>query len=597
MKALLVAINAKYIHSNLGIYSIYAYCREKGISARELSIREYTINQSLDSIIGNIYEEKPDLLGFSCYIWNMEIIRKVACEIHKILPGCMIWYGGPEVSYNGEDVLQEDIWADGVMEGEGEQSFYEILCCFQKEGRRGEYGQIAGLVWRKGEQVLKTEPRVREKMDKFVFPYQYMERLENRIVYYETSRGCPYGCSYCLSSVEKKVYFRDLELVKKELQFFLDNRVPQVKFVDRTFNCNPAHTMEIWKYIQEHDNQVTNFHFELSADILTEEEIHYLRKFRPGLAQFEIGVQTTNLSTLEAINRRTDLQRLQRNVAKIREGRNIHQHLDLIAGLPYEDMASFRKSFNDVYEMQPDQLQLGFLKVLKGSPLYGKVAEFGIVYQSAAPYEVLYNKWISYGELLELKQVEEMVERFYNSMQFQAVITYLVWQVGDAFAFYDMLGKYFKEKGYLGLQQSRLQNYEILYEFCECAGSRLFCQSKINGKLLQELFLFDLYARENLKKEPKFLGNRTWRPEQKEWLRKFYQNQELNEKYLPGYQGYSWKQMLRMTHVEWFSYDIPAFVENGILEQKTTVVLFDYKKRNPLNYQAGYSIIKHPECV
>mgnify|MGYP001154685304 CR=1 FL=1 len=462
MKALLVAINAKYIHSNLGIYSIYAYCREKGISARELSIREYTINQSLDSIIGNIYEEKPDLLGFSCYIWNMEIIRKVACEIHKILPGCMIWYGGPEVSYNGENVLQEDIWADGVMEGEGEQSFYEILCCFQKEGRRGEYGQIAGLVWRKGEQVLKTEPRAREKMDKFVFPYQYMERLENRIVYYETSRGCPYGCSYCLSSVEKKVYFRDLELVKKELQFFLDNRVPQVKFVDRTFNCNPAHTMEIWKYIQEHDNQVTNFHFELSADILTEEEIHYLRKFRPGLAQFEIGVQTTNLSTLEAINRRTDLQRLQRNVAKIREGRNIHQHLDLIAGLPYEDMASFQKSFNDVYEMQPDQLQLGFLKVLKGSPLYGKVAEFGIVYQSAAPYEVLYNKWISYGEFLELKQVEEMVERFYNSMQFQAVITYLVWQVGDAFAFYDMLGKYFKEKGYLGLQQSRLQNYEIL---------------------------------------------------------------------------------------------------------------------------------------
>ncbi len=617
MKALLVAINAKYIHSNLGIYSIYAYCKDKGITEEELRIREYTINQNMEDIIGNIYEEKPDLLGFSCYIWNIGLIKKIARELRKILPKCMIWYGGPEVSYDGEEVLRENRWADGVMEGEGEESFYEIVSCFQKEGRAGGYEKVKGLVLRKEEQIIKTGLRGRGTMDDVIFPYQDMKDLENRIIYYETSRGCPYGCSYCLSSVEKQVRFRSIELVKKELQFFLDNKVPQVKFVDRTFNCNTVHTMEIWKYIKEHDNQVTNFHFELSADILTEEEVSFAGQFRPGLAQFEIGVQTTNPYTLKAINRRTDLGKLKKNVAKIREGRNIHQHLDLIAGLPYEDMESFHKSFNDVYAMKPDQLQVGFLKVLKGSPLYRRAEEFGIVYQSETPYEVLYNHWISYEDLRELKLVEEMVERYYNSMQFQAVISYLVNLVGDAFVFYDMLGKYFKRKGYIGLQQSRMQNYEILYEFIEenivCSLSateissedkkkkiqsfsggesvisdRKFIGEKENRKLLEELFIFDLYARENLKKEPGFLKNREWDIKQKAWLREFYQREETERKYLCSYQGYSWKQMLRMTHIEWFSYDILSFMESGVLIKKDTIVLFDYKRRNPLDYQAAF---------
>lgn len=594
MKALLIAINAKYIHSNLGVYSIYAYCRDKGVSESKLRVREYTINQNMEDIIGDIYEEKPDLLGFSCYIWNIGLVKKIARELRKILPESMIWYGGPEVSYNGEEVLCENEWADGVMVGEGERSFYEVFCCFQKKGRAGDYEKIKGLVLRRGEHIVKTGLRDREKMDDIIFPYQRMEEFENRIVYYETSRGCPYGCSYCLSSVEKQVRFRSLEFVKKELQFFLDHKVPQVKFVDRTFNCNPAHTMEIWKYIHEHDNQVTNFHFELSADLLTEEEISFVKRFRPGLVQFEIGVQTTNLCTLEAIQRRTNLEQLQKNVAKIREGRNIHQHLDLIAGLPYEDINSFHKSFNDVYAMKPDQLQVGFLKVLKGSPLQERAEEFGIVYQSEPPYEVLYNQWISYEELRELKLVEEMVERYYNSMQFQAVISYLVHQVGDAFSFYNMLGMYFKKKGYSVLQQSRLQNYEILYEFAKENISFLYCQAEPffanEGKeiqLLKELFIYDLYARENLKKEPAFLQNRELYAQQKEWLREFYQREETERKYLCSYQGYSWKQMLRMTHVEWFSYDIPAFIENGVLEKKDVIVLFDYKRRNPLNYQAG----------
>lgn len=588
MKAVLIAVNAKYIHSNLGIYTLYAYSREHGIREDELCYKEYTINQSLEDIIGDIYEEKPDLIGFSCYIWNIEMVRKIARELRKVLADCMIWYGGPEVSYDALFTLRENEWVDGVIIGEGEQSFFEVLECFRGNGREGAYDQIAGLAIRKNGGRVLTKPRERASLDEVVFPYHDMKELQNRIVYYETSRGCPYGCSYCLSSVEKRVHFRSMEFVKKELQFFLDQKVPQVKFVDRTFNCNPAHTMEIWRYIYEHDNGITNFHFELSADILTDEEVSFVRKFRPGLAQFEIGVQSTNPKTIEAIHRKMDLDRLRKRVSQIQEGRNIHQHLDLIIGLPYEDITSFRKSFNDVYAMKPDQFQVGFLKVLKGSPIHQQALEYGIVYQSVPPYEVLYTNWITYDEVRRLKLVEEMVERYYNSMQFEASVPYLVSFFEDAFGFYDTLGQYFKEKGYITVQQSRMQNYEILYDFAkEC-----MAQKGIELSLVRELLIFDLYARENLKKEPAFLAGRVLTDKQKEEERFFYQNEEMVARYLEGYESYSWKQMLRMTHMEWFSYDIPAFVAGYGLKRKDTVVLFDYEKRNPLDHQAHYSTIE-----
>lgn len=583
MRALLVAVNAKYIHSNLGIYNLYSYSMQKGILPEELIYREFTINQNLENIIAGIYEEKPDLLGFSCYIWNIEIVKKVSREIRKILPECMIWFGGPEVSYDGRAVLAGSEWVDGILIGEGEESFYEVLCCYGDKGYDGDYEKIAGLVVRRGTEIIVTSVRERVVLDEVVFPYRDMQKLNNRIVYYETSRGCPYGCSYCLSSVEKKVYFRSIDLVKRELQFFLDQRVPQVKFVDRTFNCNHRHTMEIWQYIHEHDNGITNFHFELSADLLTEEEISLVQKFRPGLAQFEIGVQTTNRKTIETINRKMDLEGLRKKVMRIHKGRNIHQHLDLIVGLPYEDMQSFRKSFCDVYDMKPDQLQVGFLKVLKGSPLQKQTEEFGIVHQSVPPYEVLYTRWISYDEVREIKLVEEMVERYYNSMQFEASVGYLVKQFPDAFSFYDALGKYYKEQGYFGLQQSRLQSYEILYEFSTEQG--------FLSELIKELLIFDLYVRENLKKEPDFLEDRKIDNEKKEQLCLFYQNRERIKKYLPDYEEYTWKQCLRMTHVEWFHYDIPALLSRGVLEKKEIVLLFDYARRNPLSHRAEYVII------
>ncbi|MBP3459379.1 MAG: B12-binding domain-containing radical SAM protein [Lachnospiraceae bacterium] len=579
MKALLVAMNAKYIHSNLGIYSIRAYGLAHGIPEEQLRMAEYTINQNREEVLADIYRHQPDFIAFSCYIWNIQQIKELAAELNKILPQVPIWLGGPEVSFDAEQLVADDSWVTGVMVGEGEETFREVFQAYSQNIDEPELTSVAGLVYRDfdGELVITAE-REKLPMDKLVFPYQNMEGLEHRIVYYETSRGCPYGCSYCLSSVEKKVRFRSIELVEKELQFFLDRKVPQVKFVDRTFNCRHEHTMAIWKYIYEHDNGVTNFHFELSADLLTEDEIEYVSKFRPGLVQFEIGVQSTNPCTIEAIHRKTSLDVLRDKVARVHQSRNIHQHLDLIAGLPWEDYTSFQKSFNEVYAMKPDQLQLGFLKVLKGSPIYCQREEFGIVYQDTPPYEVLFTRWLSYEDVLRLKQVEDMVERYYNSMQFEAALPFVAEQFGEPFDFFQSLGKYYQEEGFNGLHQSRLQNYEILLDFCRE-------NTRCDEKILRQLMMYDLYARENLKARPDFLECPVGK-EQKDWNRQFYQEDDRRLHYLPEYSSYDWKQTARMTHLEHFTFSVPEYLATGEIKEEKCILLFDYHQRNPLSHQA-----------
>ncbi len=593
MKAVLVAMNAKYIHSNLGIYSIQAYAREHGVTPEELEIVEYTINQELEWVLSDLYEKQPDLVAFSCYIWNIEQIKTLAAHFHKIKPEVPIWFGGPEVSFDAPSLLADYEWLSGIMCGEGEATFLELFQVTADHWPVNAHfsmyaeclSQVAGIVYRSEHQIITTQERPRLSMDELAFPYQDMKDLEHRIVYYETSRGCPFGCSYCLSSVEKKVRFRSMELVEQELQFFLEHQIPQVKFVDRTFNCHPEHTMAIWRYIQEHDNGITNFHFEMSADLLTQEQIAYIKSFRPGLVQFEIGVQTTNPQTIEAITRKSDLLSLESKVASVHAGRNIHQHLDLIAGLPYEDYDSFRHSFNDVYQMRPDQLQLGFLKVLKGSPIHQQREQYGIVYMDIPPYEVMYTKWLSYEEILRLKQVEDMVERYYNSMQFQASMSWIVDQFETPFDFFQALGNFYHTRGYEGLHQSRLQNYQILREFYQGTFGP--------SALLDEMLYFDLYARENLKNRPSFLALLSGETkEQKVWKREFYQSEEMRSQYLSDYTEYDWKQTMRMTHVAFFDYDILGYCQNGDLQKIKTTVLFDYKQRDPLSYQAHMEKIK-----
>ena len=499
MKILLAACNAKYIHSNLAVYNLKS-C--SGEYSSRVVVKEYTINQLRDDILKDIYLEQPDVICFSCYIWNISFVRELVPDIKKILPQVEFWAGGPEVSYDAVEFLKKNPAFFGVMVGEGEETFHE-LAGYYIERKPETLSEIRGVAFRdenKGRDIVHTGWRELMDLSKVPFAYSNLTEFKNRIIYYESSRGCPFSCSYCLSSIDKKLRFRDIELVKKELQFFIDNKVPQVKFVDRTFNCKHDHAMEIWRYITEHDNGITNFHFEISADLLRAEELALMKTMRPGLIQLEIGVQSTNPQTIKAIRRTMDFEKLKGIVEQIHSFGNIHQHLDLIAGLPYEGYDSFHKSFCDVYALRPEQFQLGFLKVLKGSHMMEMTGEYQILYKDREPYEVLSTAWLTYGEILRLKMVESMVEVYYNSGQFKNTLVFLEKYFDDPFRMYEALGRFYEKKGYSEISHSRMRRYEILMEF---AGE----QKEIPPEALSDVMLLDLYLRENLKSRPSFASD------------------------------------------------------------------------------------------
>ena len=499
MKIFLTAINAKYIHSNLAVYNLKS-C--SGEYSSRVVVKEYTINQIRDDILKDIYLEQPDVVCFSCYIWNISFVRELVPDLKKILPQVEFWAGGPEVSYDAVEFLKKNPAFFGVMVGEGEETFHE-LAGYYIERKPETLSGIRGVAFRdenKGRDIVHTGWRELMDLSKVPFAYSNLTEFKNRIIYYESSRGCPFSCSYCLSSIDKKLRFRDIELVKKELQFFIDNKVPQVKFVDRTFNCKHDHAMEIWRYITENDNGITNFHFEISADLLRSEELALMKTMRPGLIQLEIGVQSTNPQTIKAIRRTMDFEKLKGIVEQIHSFGNIHQHLDLIAGLPYEGYDSFHKSFCDVYALRPEQFQLGFLKVLKGSHMMEMTGEYQILYKDREPYEVLSTAWLTYGEILRLKMVESMVEVYYNSGQFKNTLVFLEKYFDDPFRMYEALGRFYEKKGYSEISHSRMRRYEILMEF---AGE----QKEIPSEALSDVMLLDLYLRENLKNRPSFASD------------------------------------------------------------------------------------------
>ena len=499
MKILLAACNAKYIHSNLAVYNLKS-C--SGEYSSRVVVKEYTINQIRDDILKDIYLEQPDVVCFSCYIWNISFVRELVPDLKKILPQVEFWAGGPEVSYDAVEFLKKNPAFFGVMVGEGEETFHE-LAGYYIERKPETLSGIRGVAFRdenKGRDIVHTGWRELMDLSKVPFAYSNLTEFKNRIIYYESSRGCPFSCSYCLSSIDKKLRFRDIELVKKELQFFIDNKVPQVKFVDRTFNCKHDHAMEIWRYITENDNGITNFHFEISADLLRAEELALMKTMRPGLIQLESGVQATNPQTIKAIRRTMDFEKLKGIVEQIHSFGNIHQHLDLIAGLPYEGYDSFHKSFCDVYALRPEQFQLGFLKVLKGSHMMEMTGEYQILYKDREPYEVLSTAWLTYGEILRLKMVESMVEVYYNSGQFKNTLVFLEKYFDDPFRMYEALGRFYEKKGYSEISHSRMRRYEILMEF---AGE----QKEIPSEALSDVMLLDLYLRENLKSRPSFASD------------------------------------------------------------------------------------------
>lgn len=628
MKILLTAVNAKYIHSNLAVYSLRAYAAQW---AEHLEIAEYTINHRAEQVLRNLYERRPDVLAFSCYIWNLDFLESLLPDLPKILPGVPVFLGGPEVSYETETFLKRHPEVTGVLQGEGEETFARLCRCLVEDWqgvKKGSFGQkeygtdgnwkpeqeswsgryslpkklaeIPGLLLQQnglwefsaekdsvngaGESCGESSRTEKSEgcgeagrteksegggeacagcldMDRLPFPYRDLTDFARRIIYYEASRGCPFSCAYCLSSLEKKVRFRDLKLVLSELDFFLKQKTPQVKFVDRTFNCNSERSFTIWQYIKEHDNGVTNFHFEISADLLTEKELELLESLRPGCIQLEIGVQSTNPKTLEAINRKADWEKIRANVKRIHSFGNIHQHLDLIAGLPYEDLKSFERSFQEVYELEPEQLQLGFLKVLKGSRIYEEAKQYGILYREKPPYEALRTYWLSYEDILILKGIEEMVEIYYNSNQFRKSLKILTKEFSTSFAFFRTLSDFYREKGQDMAPSSRLAKYDLLLAF-----ARRYVPEKLEQ--IRESLIYDLYSREKVKVRP------DWAPTQepyKEALRSFFQKEAVSHDYLKGWEGYNWKQLMHMCHIEIFTYP------------EKRALLFDYRTRNPLH--------------
>lgn len=578
MKVLLTAINAKYIHSNLAVYSLKAAAGEYKDC---VEIAEFTINNQPDYILKEVYKRKPDVLMFSCYIWNLSMIEEVMQEFHKLCPDVPIWLGGPEVSFEVETFLHEHPEVTGVMMGEGEETFRELCACYETSGlygvgsdvleeKTGNIGtvfedsleNIHGIAFRKMDGTIQENPW-RKILDMSTLPFSYdrMEDFSNRIIYYESSRGCPFSCSYCLSSVDKKLRFRNLDLVKEELQFFIDQKVPQIKFVDRTFNCHHEHAMEIWRYIYEHDNGVTNFHFEVSADLLNEEELALMAEMRPGLIQLEIGVQSTNEVTIKEIKRTMQLERLKEIVEKVKGFGNIHQHLDLIAGLPYEDYDTFRKSFDEIYALQPNQLQMGFLKVLKGSYMFEHAKEYGILYHDNPPYEVLATKWLSYEDVLKMKRIEEMLEVYYNSGQFEITMKVLGTHFDSAFDMFQKLGDFYETKGYFGMSHSRIRRCEILMEFLK----QEWPMDEVHGDwydCICQALVFDLYYRENCKSRPA-------------WATAY----DLLKPYVRHYCKNG-----KMSHIEMFSYDFLGGDYTCLDEP--VFALFSYDKRDPLTHQA-----------
>lgn len=596
MKILLVGINAKYIHSNLAVYSLCASARERFKDEKNIRIEiaEYTINQTAEKIIQSIYKVRPDMIGISCYIWNVMMVRKIVTELHKLLCNVPIWLGGPEVSFDLEWQMRRFPTVAGIMYGEGEGIFSQLIEAYAE--RKNDIKNIKGIIYRDPENnMISNAPAEIMDLDELPFPYNNIEDFQNRIIYYETSRGCPYSCAYCLSSVEKKLRYRSLDKVYAELQIFLDAKVKQVKFVDRTFNCNHSHAMAILNYIKEHDNSVTNFHFEVAGDLLTEEEMILIRSLRPGLIQLEIGVQSTNEKTLKAIQRRTDLELLKENIRKLLKNGNVHLHLDLIAGLPFENMDSFIHSFNEVYQMGGHELQLGFLKLLRGTPMMQMKEEHGIVCTDFPPYEMLCTKELSYEEVLRLKAVEEMLEIYHNSGQFRLTEQFLLSMFASPFDFYERLAKFYEENNYPVVCSARERKYVILLEFLTeymktiCAGDLL--QEFECDHAVRELLTVDYYLRERAKARPSF----AWDEKEqygklqemdsgivldqeaglRKWLRSVY------GQYAEA-QNCDARQLEGQMHLEILHH--AAVIPNSSLPQ---IILFDYRNRDPVTKEAS----------
>ncbi len=537
MKVLLVGINAKFVHSNLAVRYLKAYTNDLPF---DCNIKEFSINDRIEKVFENIMEEKLEIIGFSCYIWNIEYVIKLASLIKTLDKKIEIFYGGPEVSYDSSNFLLSNP-GDYVIEGEGEETFRDFI--IWKLSGSEKTANIEGLHVKKGDNVFFGGNRELIHMDSLIFPYHEKDDLNNKIVYYESSRGCPFSCKYCLSSTIHGVRFLNLDRVLKELQFFMDKKVRLLKFVDRTFNCNTQFAKAIWRFLID-ANTDTTFHFEISADLLKDDELEILKAAPKGRFQFEVGVQTTNDDVLNNIDRYVNFSSIKEKVLELNKIKNIKQHLDLIAGLPGENFEAFKKSFNDVYSIKPDEIQLGFLKLLKGSLMREEAEKWGMVYSPYAPYEIFKTNEVTFDEMIKLKRVEEVVDKYYNSQKFNNILNYFIDKYKTPFDFYYSLGKFMKVSGYFDRNISSSDYYKVFLEF-----------NNTEDEILKEIIKFD-YLKFNKKKWlPPFLNRKINREKEREIIKKLGNNKDI--------------------HVEVFDFDILKYFSEGIIEKDEKYLIFD----------------------
>lgn len=570
MKVILTTLNSKFIHSCLSIRYLQGYVKD----LITVDIEEYTINQSIDYITSEIFKMKPDIIGFSTYIWNLTETLQI-CEILKMVkPDIKIFLGGPEVSFDSKDIMKDNKFIDFIIYGEGEETFREFI--------QGEiagdtnHSDIRGLVYREGDKIVENRPRpLMKDLNKIPTLYENIgDEFENKIVYFESSRGCPFGCKFCLSSTIDGVRYFGIERVKEELGNLIKGKVGQVKFVDRTFNANKKYAMEIMNFIMEKDPENMNFHFEVTAHLLDEEMMEFLSHVKEGLFQFEVGVQSTNDKTIEAVGRTTDFPKLRKITKTIKSYEKIHQYLDLIAGLPYEGYESFRKSFNDVYEIRPEKIQLGFLKLLKGSDLRRDEEKYGFKYLNIPPYEIIENNYLSYGEMIKLKAIEELVDRYYNEGYFENSIEYIIKNHYDGpFEFYEEFSSYWEEERYHRISNSRNKLYEIILEFYKSKSHEDF-------NIFNEFLKLDFIQNNKNGNLPKKLIRSKNNLNQRQ-IHEILKDERLLKTYLSEYEDIPTKKLIRNISIERFEANVFKIIENGynlVDDIKHVDILFIYRE-------------------
>ncbi|MDF2669235.1 MAG: radical protein [Paenibacillus sp.] len=569
MKVVVSSLNAKYIHTCLALRYLKSFCGDEF----DVEMAEYTIKDPVMNIVSDLYQKNPDVIGFSCYIWNIEETIQVVRMLKKIRPELVIMLGGPEVSYDTDYWMKRIPEVDYIVMGEGEETFLHLLRELSGAPQvKPKPHLIFGIAYRKGEEVFLNPGRPKLALDEIPSPHRFPEdhaALGKRVVYFETSRGCPFSCQFCLSSIEVGVRYFDLERTKADLLHLIDSGAKLIKFVDRTFNIKRDYAMEIFKFLIDNHGGSCVFQFEITADIMRPEVLDYLaEQAPPGIFRFEIGVQSTNDTTNELVMRKQNFTKLTRTVSKVKNSGKIDQHLDLIAGLPEEDYHSFRKTFNDVFALQPEELQLGFLKMLRGTGLRKDAEKYGYVFMDHAPYEILGNRLLSFSDIVRIKRVEDVLEKYWNAHRLDHTVGYLIREYFDSpFDFFQQFGDFWDTQGWQRIGHQLEDLFTRLQAFLQHRDTP--GMDVIEGLMKLDYFL-------NHKYKPR----KTWwtfsmdKNEQMDWMRRIAAQPDLVQGEGFAELGMSEKELHKHAVIETVPFDLQHFLETGhMIERKPTLMI------------------------